>query len=431
MNSFRKTAAFAAGVLGIFSFAAGFDAAAVRADEGQTLNAAADGMAQTLPEAYSSEGSGGSDLQYIFVHGLSGWGSYDDQYKWLPYWGMLGGELTGYLTEQGFPAYAASVDPEGSAWDRACELYAQLAGTVVDYGKEHSGRCGHERFGRDYSSEPLIPDWDEGGKLVLIGHSFGGVTVRLFAGLLADGSAEEQAATDPEELSDFFRGGAGDRIHALVTLAAPTNGTTAYDMNFDPSFAPDSAEASKNDERSGGIFSAPDGEDETEEGSREGGRVDYDVAAYDMFIDNALALNERIPTLPGTYYFAVPCSATEENADGNQVPIRSMMESRFRETSTRMGSYSGVTAGGFVIDDSWKENDGLVNTVSAMAPIGAVSEDYEPGMEPVPGIWYVMPVHKGDHMSLLGGMMKMNNVRPFYLELLEMIDGLPRSAGKD
>ena len=100
-------------------------------------------------------------LQFIFVHGLSGWGSYDPRYILIPYWGMQGGDLMEYLREEGFPCYAASVAPEGSAWDRACELYAQLAGTVVDYGKAHSERCSHERYGRDFSGESLIPDWGD------------------------------------------------------------------------------------------------------------------------------------------------------------------------------------------------------------------------------------------------------------------------------
>ena len=68
-------------------------------------------------------------LQFIFVHGLSGWGSYDAQYSRMPYWGMRGGDLMPFLREKGFACYAASVSPTGSAWDRACELYAQLAGT--------------------------------------------------------------------------------------------------------------------------------------------------------------------------------------------------------------------------------------------------------------------------------------------------------------
>ena len=34
-----------------------------------------------------------SDTEYIFVHGLSGWGSYDKTYKRMPYWGMFGADL--------------------------------------------------------------------------------------------------------------------------------------------------------------------------------------------------------------------------------------------------------------------------------------------------------------------------------------------------
>ena len=35
-----------------------------------------------------------------------------------------------------------------------------------------------------------------------------------------------------------------------------------------------------------------------------------------------------------------------------------------------------------------------------------------------------MPTYHGDHMALQGGMTKWKNIRPFYLELLGMIDGL-------
>ena len=82
---------------------------------------------------------------FVFVHGLSGWGSYDAQYKAMPYWGMLNGDLMAYLNSRGYACYAASVAPSGSAWDRACELYAQLTGTRVDYGAAHSAAMGHER----------------------------------------------------------------------------------------------------------------------------------------------------------------------------------------------------------------------------------------------------------------------------------------------
>ena len=357
-----------------------------------------------------------SDAAYIFVHGLSGWGSYDKAYKRMPYWGMFGGDLMQYLRRQGFACYAASVSPEGSAWDRACELYAQLTGTVTDYGKAHSERCGHARFGPDFSGRPLIPDWKSGKKLVLLGHSFGGATIRLFSQILASGDEAEQEAAGADALSPFFLGGQGERLHALVTLAAPTNGTTAYDLYQDKSFDVSAVKVSRWDDFWGNFFS-------NRKQAEKDGRSGEDYAAFDMHIDKALALNARIATLPQVYYFAVPCSATQA-ADGAQRPIRSRMEPMFRRSSARMGVYTGVTAGGFVLDESWRENDGLVNTVSAMAPMGAPSKAFDPEAV-TPGIWQILPTYPGDHMSLQGGMMKRNNIRPFYLELLDMIDTLP------
>lgn len=75
-------------------------------------------------------------------------------------WGMRGGDLIAWLNGRGYRAYAASVSPIGSAWDRACELYAQLAGTRVDYGTAHSKEYRHQRYGQDYDwlKENKIPD---------------------------------------------------------------------------------------------------------------------------------------------------------------------------------------------------------------------------------------------------------------------------------
>ena len=137
-----------------------------------------------------------TSLKYIFVHGLSGWGSYDEKYKKMPYWGMCGGDLMAFLRDQGFDSYAASVAPKGSTWDRACELYAQLTGKRVDYGEAHSREYRHDRFGRDFSNCPLIPEWNEDTRFVLIGHSFGGTTIRLFSELLAHGDEKERRAVD-------------------------------------------------------------------------------------------------------------------------------------------------------------------------------------------------------------------------------------------
>ena len=239
----------------------------------------------------------------------------------------------------------------------------------------------------------------------------------MFSELLANGSPEELAVSRPSRISPLFLGGQGGRIHAIITLAAPTNGTTAYDLYEDDTFDVETVKVSGWDEWTGNLFSS-------RKAAERDGRVETDYAAFDMHIDNALALNNRISTLDTTYYFAFPCSATEEGEDGNAHPIRKRMEAMFIRSSLRMGAYTGMTKNGFVVDEAWKENDGLVNTISAGAPLGAPTVAYE-GEEIRPGIWYVMPVIRGDHMCLQGGMTKRTDIRLFYLELLERIDKLP------
>ena len=355
------------------------------------------------------------NYKYIFVHGLAGWGSYDKAYQEKPYWGMSGGDLMVFLHEKGFDCYAASVAPSGSAWDRACELYAQLAGTRVDYGAAHSRKYLHERFGRDFSSCPLIPTLDQDTRLILIGHSFGGATIRLFSQFMAYGDKDECEATDADDVSALFTGNKGSIIHSVIAIASPMNGTTAYDMNDDPDFDPKKMKAplwSKVLARSMAKRLKTDKDD----------RDPSDYADYDMHIDHALELNDRIKPIPSVYYFSVPCSGTRKQKDGTQKPKR-QMEPVFVMRSSYMGAYTGKTRDGFITDESWQENDGLVNTISAKFPIGAPAKPLDKE-KIVPGLWNVFPTFDGDHMALQGGLMRKHDIRDFYLELLDMIEAL-------
>ena len=99
------------------------------------------------------------------------------------------------------------------------------------------------------------------------------------------------------------------------------------------------------------------------------------------------------------------------------------MEPLFRAASRRIGRYTGVTPNGYVIDESWLENDGLVNTVSAKAPFGAPQQDYDANNVPK-GTWNIMPIYQGDHMSLEGGLFHVNDIKDFYAEHLSMINSL-------
>ncbi len=352
------------------------------------------------------------DLKYIFVHGAGGWGQYDGINRILPYWGMFTGDLMAFLRSQGYDCFAASVDPRGSIRVRACELYAQLAGTRVDYGKAFSRQEGRDRYGRDYTGNALIPDWNEDTRLVLLGHSMGGATVRLLAHLLAYGDEEERNITAREDLSPLFAGGMGGRIHTIVTLAAPSNGASSLDMLSDPDFDIGRVKIplwSRITLRLLSLRMNP-------------GKKRQDMPRMSN-IDRAMEQNRRIATLPDIYYFAVPCCSTETQADGTQRPSRRKTEILYYARSVQMGVYSGTTPNGYRINEAWQANDGLVNTVSAMAPSGAFQKAFD-RKHILPGVWNVMPVFDGDHMSVQGGFFHRRDVRGFYLELLGMISRL-------
>ncbi len=85
-----------------------------------------------------------------------------------------------------------------------------------------------------------------------------------------------------------------------------------------------------------------------------------------------------------------------------------------------MGSAKGVTRGGIVIDESWFPNDGVVNTVSCIAPVNEPKRAYDPA-NLQPGIWQVLPVFQGDHAAILGGFTRPAGVNAFYLEHMAML----------
>ncbi len=362
-----------------------------------------------IPENDFDKDAMTTDYTYVFVHGLSGWGEYDFYYKAFPYWGVFGGDLMSYLRARGIDAHGASVSGTASAWDRACELYAQLTGTVTDYGKEHSERCHHARYGKDYTGNALIGSWSAEDKINILGHSFGGATVLTLVKLMDEGSEAERAVTPAEELSDLFTGGKGDWFYSVTTLSAPINGTSAYEVKDEENKLSDVGMTTT-------FFN-------TATTPPMDGRIAEDCAAYDMLIDNALKTAAGFKALDNVYYFSIPCCLTDIDENGNSVPDVEKMENMFTVSSREMGKYTGYTAGGYYLDESWQPNDGLVNTISARAPFGAPQQDFDEN-NIQPGIWNVMPTYRGDHMSLEGGLLKTNNVRQLYADLIRTINGI-------
>lgn len=367
--------------------------------------------ALNIPEANVDSSAFNTEYTNVFVHGFSGWGEYDLFNRFFPYWGVNNGDLMKYLSARGFECHAASVSPSASAWDRACELYAQLTGTRTDYGEAHSKRCKHDRYGKDYSDNPLIDEWNAENKINLFGHSFGGATVRLLAHLMANGDSDEKSTGN--NVSPLFEGGKADLIYSVVTLSAPHNGTSSYNIQQELDSDPNASVQEKMLAQTIlGIGNATAGT-----------RTEDDTAIYEMSIDNALALNEKISTVDGIYYFSFACDGTVRGDDGICRPDDGIISGMYLVAANRICSYTGTTANGYVIDERWQANDGLVNTYSALAPLGAPSADFDKDNIQT-GVWNIMPIQKGNHTTLQGGMTDYFNCRIFYVDFLSFLNSL-------
>ena len=404
-----------------------------------------------------------SDDPVVFVHGLFGWGQRDKIFRIMPYWGMTTGSLPDYLATQGYETYAASVGPLSSAWDRACELYAQLVGARTDYGVKHAQDFGHERYGIDYET-PLFDGWGTERAVNLVGHSFGGATTRLFLEILTNGCPEEVAAAKAAgvEPSPFFLGGKGGWVHSLTAIAAPHNGTTFIESNSDfTKFAADLTTAAAKALGLSSLKGVYDFQldqfgirkDDNETFSQALDRVlrsDFlshnDNAFLDLTIDKSLEINKGIEIQPNVYYFSYAGDQTSTDPlTGNHYPTVSAIPSNgmcalMMPGSVNIGKYyDKYTAGGIYIDQSWLPNDGLVNTVSALYPTttdkntteclkrdgtqGWVNYDGYSNIAFQPGIWYVMPVTRADHMQFVGGIANKSIIEThlFYRNLMDDI----------
>ena len=153
---------------------------------------------------------------------------------------------------------------------------------------------------------------------------------------------------------------------------------------------------------------------------KEDGRDSRDWASHDMMLDNAQALNARISTLPHVYYLSAACDATVAGENGTRVPDLSLMDPLFVRKGTLMGCYSGTTKAGFVVDDSWHANDGLVNTASAHAPIGAPQKPLDRD-HIERGVWNVMPDVHADHGFFQGGFIKKQDPHQYFRDLRELL----------
>ena len=373
----------------------------------------------------------------VFVHGIFGWGEEDFLWKVVPNWGMATGDLLAYLRREGYDVTSASVGPISGVWDRACELYAQMTGTQVDYGAAHAARYGHARFGRNYE-KALVPGWSWEQPVDLVGHSFGGTTIRLLAHLLAEGAGEEKEAS-PEDVSPLFTGGKGSWVRTVCCISTPHNGSSLFEAW--PGYASLIEWIGVSASKVMGISELKGIYDfkleqfgflkgQSEKFSEAIKRVaslklpENDWAKDDLKVDRAAELNREIRMVTGVRYISVPGKRTKKKARSEEEVPQFTMTAALQPTARAMGKYfHKKTAGGTTFGPAWAPNDGLVNTISARCPFEDPSEDVRMGGEIRPGVWNVLPVQNLDHLEAQGGTNPFirGRIRRFFKELMEMI----------
>ena len=379
-----------------------------------------------------------TNYPYVFVHGFFGWGEEHKVYKTLPYWGFFNGDMMKAFRSQGYTCAAVTIDPFGSIWDRTCELYAQLVGARVDYGKAHAAACGHDRFGKDYTGHAMLGQWDSAHKINLIGHSLGGPTSTMLATMLADGVKAEINATKDGSLSDLFKGGKTDWIYSITGLAAVYNGSS---LPICAQAVHDTGDYLKQQlaQNKVPLLTRKLMEKQIDKLVKTGMKIasgevaDPDTAIYDMDPDRMVEINrDQIRTLNNIYYFSVPHDGTKpDKIDGHLVADRETDDYVFTLPMPLLGRTNTTTKGGLVMDKSRGPNDGLANTVSETAPFTAPQEKVSDHPSPAlagrftTGKYYIFPVYHGAHLVMEGNVFRPNTDGPAYvLRIMEMINAL-------
>ncbi|MCL2322621.1 MAG: lipase [Oscillospiraceae bacterium] len=338
----------------------------------------------------------GNDYPIVLVHGIYGWDK--DQIGSYNYWG---GDLdiVKMLNDEGFKAMNVKIGTFSSNWDRACELYYYIKGGTVDYGAAHSAKYGHERYGKTYPG--LYKNWDDINKIHLLGHNFGGETIRLLVELLKNGDKDEQNyyANNPESgISPLFEGGKNS-VASITTLGSQLNGATF--VNFVKKYNVKSLYISL-----GGLPNLYNNNPKYDFGLDQWGlkrganesiysyysRVlndrfmnSGDNAVDDLNTDGAQALNDKTIAYSDIYYFSYNGNNSyKSELTGFYLP----KEMIWTVSATVTGKYTQNNALPFG-DKAWWKNDGAVSVISAQYPFNEPHKNYDGIFEK--GVWTVYP----------------------------------------
>lgn len=379
-----------------------------------------------------------NDFPIVLVHGFLCWGTESKINHFMPCFGMWNGNARVSIIEEGIQCYTPHVGPFSSMWDRACVLYARIKGGRVDYGKVHSEKYGHDRYGDTY--EALVPNWgelDAAGKIQkinIIGHSFGGPTVRTLVHLLAEGSEEERLGTPAGELSPLFEGGKQKWIHSCTTLAATHSGVTlpdaarplvnpmAYAVFGIGNLVSGTVLARFYDfglDRFG-LSSKTEHLKLNKAGLKKLVNMKADNIFWELSTEGGTELTKNYKTYDDIYYFSYGGKRTKTHLGGLiELPTKDMWLP-LRLFSIFECLYTDKDHG-----KDWRPNDGLVNVPASLAPLNEPRTDFVSNDACKPGVWNVMPLEWKDHTSYMGVGEDPKVFANYFKEMADRLSDLP------
>ena len=153
-----------------------------------------------------------------------------------------------------------------------------------------------------------------------------------------------------------------------------------------------------------------------------------DTAYHDGSPEGARELNGWVQAQPGVYYFSWATEATTRDPiSGTQVPEIGVPD-RLSFVARFIGSYTREGETDLPIDETWWQNDGIVNTCSMDGPTLGSSDRIEGySGAPVPGQWnYMGLLESTDHLDIIGIPTARPGLRDWYLALAALLASVPQ-----
>ena len=336
-----------------------------------------------------------------------GWGR--DELKNYYYWGGKV-DLENYLISAGYDVHTLSVGPVSSNWDRAIEVFYQIKGGQVNYGKNHSEKYNLIQKPKDKYYLGLYPEWNDEHPIHIIGHSQGGQTARMLEYLLKVQFFNE----DSELLKEKYNGW----IQSVTTISTPHNGTTLAPIinNMFPYIqsmvvwfdiiAPNAIYDFDLDQW--GFYQNEDEDlfSYIKRLRKSPISTTTNFSSYDLSLEGSNQFNNLYETDQSTYYFSF--STTNNNDPRLIYKIQSNL-------IIKSNDYS----------NEWRENDGIVNTISMLGPNNSIIKDYNGIVSK--GEWQHMGKINLDHNEIIGHHIKEKNedkLKELYLKHCQLIYSL-------